>query len=80
MQNGDSAVHIFSKLVLGMEGELEEIIKLDSPGTDQSLEDSESSSSHVYFGTEPDQVLLFDSLTASAEEDQDIDLELVQEE
>lgn len=80
MQNGDYAVHIASELVLAMDGELEEITKLDSPRIDQSLENDESSSPYVYFGTESDQVLLLESLTKGMEKYQDMDLELNEEE
>ena len=80
MQNGDSAIHIVSDLVLGMEGELEESTANDSTGADQPPSDDAPSSPHVHFSTEPDQMLLFDSLTSSVEENQDDDKECAEKE
>lgn len=62
MQNGDSAVHIVSDLVLITNGYLEESTTFESAGNDQGPGEDESSSFHVHFTTDPDHALLFDSL------------------
>ena len=68
MKNGESAVHIVSDLVLGMEGELAEEPSHETTNSAQDTVDNAPSRSHVHFSTEPGEVQLFEPLTCSAQE------------
>ena len=80
MRNGESAVHIVSDLVLGMEGEFEEDPSQEGTSSAQDSVDNALSSPHVHFSTEPDEVQLFDSLTGSGEDTSSADVEQTKKE
>ena len=64
LNNSDSAVHIMSELVSGLEGELDQDPPGPTNGSDTRNQEYEDSGLHVYFGDNPDETYLFDSSTS----------------